>query len=114
MSWNIKTQKDLGLWNSFYRDEGEHGADWFWENFQIKSAPLYKEACWSHIPKVWADDVAELLHTLQDKFDISFVQIKEKFCELIVYYDAPQEQKEEISKLIKATKENMRNKAIHP
>ncbi len=114
MSWNIKTKKDLGLWNSFYRDDGEHGADWFWESFQIKSAPLYEDECWSHIPKVWANDVSELLHTLQSKFNISFVQIKEKFCELIIYYNAPEFQKKEIDKLIKDAKDKMRAKAIHP
>lgn len=110
----IQSKKDLSLWNSFYSDSGEYGADWFWENFNIKSAPRFDDKCWSHIPKVWADDVTELLHSLQSNFDITFVQIKEKFCELVVYYQAPENQREEINKLIKETKDKMCKKAIHP
>jgi len=114
MTWKIQSKKDLGLWNSFYSESGEYGADWFWKNFGIKSSPLYKDECWSHIPKVWAEDVSKLLHTLQSSFDINFIQIKEKFCELVIYYSAPEYQREKINNLIKETKEKMCEKAIHP
>ena len=43
----------------------------------------------SHVPRQWEDDVIVFIRQVQGelKNDITFVQIKEKYCILTVYYD---------------------------
>lgn len=117
---------DLDYWNKklYPRDENAEkwtppkniGADWFWDNFQIKSAPKFREACWFHIPNAWADDVANLITAIRNCFGdgVEFTQIKEKFCYLTVYYSAKAEIRPKVDEMIKHTQAVLRNKGLHP
>ena len=115
---------NLQDWNKkIYRDEsgdfvkGNLGAEEFWEEFGIKSGPKFREACWSHIPSKWADDVRLMLKQVQDELDdrISFRQIKEKFCWLTVYYDAKDEEaKTRMDELIVECQDRLGAKDLHP
>lgn len=98
--WNKKIYRNED--DSFYR-EGELNAEEFWNEFQIKSGPKFREACWSHIPARWADDVRTLLKKVQDELGdkVSFTQIKEKFCQLTIYYSCEDDHaKQRMSELI--------------
>lgn len=110
-------------WNKkLYRDGevvGEHGADWFWDNFQIKSAPKFKDACWYHIPQKWGDIVFEMITELKDKYpDIKFAQIKEKFCCLTVYFDydynIQKDDAEDANHIVEKYREKLRAEGVHP
>ena len=92
-------------------------AQWFWDNFQIRSAPKFKEECWYHIPIAWGDEVTSLInniHTLyQDK--VRFIQIKEKMAWLTVYFRADTKEIEgAVYNIIKTTQETLRKKGLHP
>jgi hypothetical protein len=91
----------LSEWNrKIYRNEddspaeGNLGADEFWDEFQIKSWPKFKDACAFHIPGKWASDVRELLKSIRSELGnkVSFTQIKEKFCELVIYCSCEDEE----------------------
>jgi len=90
-------QMTLNEWNKkvYCDDEGKPldgglGAEEFWNEFQIKSYPKFDNACAYHIPAKWADDVRDLLTTVRKELGdrIKFSQIKEKYCELTIYYKA--------------------------
>ncbi|KKM60740.1 hypothetical protein LCGC14_1538870, partial [marine sediment metagenome] len=74
----------INEWNEkIYRNEdgseveGTLGADEFWDEFQIKSWPKFRDACVSHIPGKWAEDVREFLTRVRDELGdkVQFAQI---------------------------------------
>jgi hypothetical protein len=68
-------------------DDKPLGPQELWDEFGIRSAPLFKDCCWSGVPDGWSSEVRKLITDLQRMVpDISFLQIKEKFRELRVYY----------------------------
>ena len=98
------------------------GAQWFWDNFQIKSAPLYREECWYHIPIAWGDEVHKMITNIRQKFgdQVEFRQIKEKMAWLTVYYRVSEDLadkdkiKENVNQLIQIAQANLRDKDLHP
>lgn len=107
--WNKKLYREGEL-------TGEYGADWFWDNFQIKSAPLFKNACWYHIPKKWGSAVADMVNELKSTHpNIQFAQIKEKFCCLTVYFDNIQKDyAEDVYFIVEKCRERLRAEGVHP
>lgn len=90
-------QMSINEWNRkiYCDDEGNQlsgglGADEFWNEFKIESWPKFPGVCAYHIPAKWADDVRDLISTTQKELGdrIRFIQIKEKYCELTIYYKA--------------------------
>ena len=93
----------------------EIGAEYFWREFGIKSAPLFQEYCWYHIPQDWKDDVSDLIRAIQDRFPrLVFVQIKEKMASLVIYYDCEKEDRDEVKKMIEECRVKLRAKSLHP
>ena len=92
------------------------GANFFWDNFGIKSAPKFRDECYSHIPSLWKDDVSLLIKSLQEKYDnkIDFIQIKEKFAYLTVYYDSSEKDKKDIDNRVEECRNILRSKGLHP
>ena len=90
-------------------------SNWF-NSIGIDSWPNQKNACASHIPAAWKDDVKLMVENIRAKFgdDVKFSQIKEKFVELTVYFDAPEGIKEEVYGEIRACRERLREKEVHP
>ena len=88
-------------WNDIiYKDAGVPiksgiSAQQLWDEFKIKSAPLYRDQCWSHIPGRWADDVRDLIRKVQAELGdkVRFVQIKEKWCFLTVYFESDSDER---------------------
>lgn len=121
---SIDNSDDLMDWNAkLYRDQhpgltGEYGADWFWNELEIKSAPKFKDCCWHHIPKCWADEVKAMVVELREKFpSIEFTQIKEKFCDLTVYWsieDYDSDVSNKVRQVIKKYKNKLRDEGLHP
>lgn len=112
--WNYRIYRDD---NGEFIREGGLGADEFWDEFQIKSGPKFKDACWSHIPAKWADDVRLMLHQAQKELGdrVSFTQIKEKFCYLTVYFGAKDEEaKKRMNELIVECEVRLRAKDLYP
>lgn len=111
-------------WNKkIYRDDdgnmmsGGLHAEELWDEFQIKSGPKFSDACWSHIPEKWADDVRLMISEVQDKFGgkVEFRQLKEKFCSLTVYFSAENDEiREEVNKIISSCIERLQEKGVHP
>jgi hypothetical protein len=112
------TPEELSEWNKkLYQGKKELGADWFWDNFQLKSAPLYPNACWYHIPEDWERPVAILLATIQQKFGdrIELIQVKEKFCTLVVYFSAATDEIYDlIQGAVELTRQELRERGVHP
>jgi len=115
---------DVRDWNyKIYRDEkgefvkGNLGAEEFWDEFGIKSGPKFRDACWSHIPGKWAEDVRLMLTKAQKELGdrVNFTQIKEKMCWLTVYYAAKDDEaKSRMSELIVECQNRLRAKDLHP
>lgn len=110
--WNAKLYK----YNEKNRRPEELRAQWFWDNFNIESAPLFGSACCSHIPTCWGDDVGELIRDIQNRFvnQVRFIQIKEKFACLVIYIETSKEIRIEVNKMIEATIKNLQDKGLHP
>jgi len=112
--WNkIIYRNDDG---SFIKDRGMEAED-FWKEFSIRSAPKFADACWSHIPARWADEVREMLRKAQQELgeQVEFIQIKEKLCRLTVYYSSADDHaKQRMSELITECTEKLINKGVHP
>lgn len=124
-AWNKRFgSRGLDGWNKrIYRNdddsftEGNLGCEEFWNEFQIKSGPKFREACYSRIPGKWADDVRQMLKQAQlelgDK--INYRQIKEKFCCLVVSFDAKDEEAEKrMNELISECQKRLMAKDLHP
>lgn len=94
----------------------ELGAEWFWENWKIKSAPKFRDECWYHIPPAWGPDVHNLVTAIINCFGdkVKFKQIKEKFATLTVYTETDQETRLKISEMVQHTQTVLRNKGLHP
>lgn len=110
--WNNKLYKKGNV-------TGSHGADWFWDNFQIESAPKFEKACWYHIPKKWGDAVSDMINELRGMHpDIKFAQIKEKFCCLTVYFDynynTEKEYAASVNSIVEKYRERLRAEGVHP
>lgn len=114
----------INEWNEkIYRNEdgseveGRLGADEFWDEFQIKSWPKFRDACAFHIPGKWAEDVREFLTRVRDELGdkVQFAQIKEKFCQLTVYNScADEETRERLNELKIECVRNLIKKGVHP
>ena len=114
---------DVSEWNKkIYRNEDgsfiqgeEITPNEFWEKYQIRSGPKFN-ACWSHIPIRWTEDVRNMLSKIRKEFgeQVTFDQIKEKWCSLVIYYSAPDEIKDKVREIIKECKDNLISKGIHP
>ena len=111
---------DISKWNKIiYRDAnnavaegGLSGSDFF-ELFRIESWPTFENAAASHLPGKWVEDVSVLIRTAQKEIpDINFLQIKEKFCVLTIYYDSGDNLKFE--KLKKVCIDRLIKKGVHP
>lgn len=82
----------LDKWNGIIYEQGRKITpllpDELWEKYGIKSWPKFKGACSHHVPDAWADDVRVMIEEIRAKYQdkVVFHQIKEKFCELRVYY----------------------------
>lgn len=115
---------DLNYWNKkIYKDENDKFVEGglrpkdFWEEFGIKSHPIFRGECYSHIPERWADEVRSMIKKAQKRLGdrIKFIQIKEKFCHLTVYFDSSDEEaKKEFLEIKKECVDNLRNKNLHP
>ena len=115
---------DINYWNKkIYRNdddtfvEGGLNAKEFWEEFGIKSGPMFKDCCWSHIPARWADDVRIFIKQVQSELgeQVMFKQIKEKWCNLTVYYSSTdQEAGERMRQLEKECIDRLIAKDLHP
>lgn len=120
----MKPGFDLHTWNRKIYDgpdgkplPGSWNAKELWEKFQIKSGPLFPDACWSFIPAKWVEDVTKLIEDirleLSDK--IEFVQIKEKYGRLTIYYDnCPKEERDRLEEHIERCRYRLREKDLHP
>lgn len=113
---------NIQKWNKIiYRDpnklrKGSLTSEDLWAKFKIKSGPKFKDECWSEIPGVWADDVSDFIKSVQSEFGnkVRFLQIKEKFCELTVYYSSPDNIKKRVHELIEECIEKLIKKGVHP
>jgi hypothetical protein len=116
---------DINEWNEkIYRNsdgkfvEGPSlGPKEFWEEFQIKSGPMFKDACWSHIPVKWTDDVRLFLKQVREELGdrVSFSQIKEKWCELTVYASTKDDAaRDRLCELEKECIDRLIEKGVHP
>jgi hypothetical protein len=115
---------DLEYWNrTIYKDEngkfieGGIKAKELWNEFSIESYPLFKGACYSHIPEKWAEDVRIMLRQIKLELGdrVQFQQIKEKFCELVVYYKAEDDKVyERVKSIISECINRLRDKGIYP
>lgn len=115
---------DIDYWNKkIYKNEdgtfvdGGLNPKQFWEEFGIKSFPLFKDRCYYHIPQRWADDVKIFVKQVQDELGdrIEFTQIKEKWCELTVYYSSKdKEAGERLKELKKECVDRLIEKGVHP
>lgn len=111
--WNKKIYKNED--DSFVG--GGLGAKEFFEEFGIKSGPLFEDKCWSHIPERWADDVRLFIKQVQSelKDQVEFGQIKEKWCRLTVYYCAENENaNKRVKELINECIDRLIAKGVHP
>lgn len=115
---------DIQEWNAIvYKNddgsftEGNLLAKAFWEEFGIKSYPLFKDKCYYHIPAKWADDVRLMIKQIQSELGdrIEFQQIKESWCQLIVYRSAKDKEAENRCREIIAECINrLKEKGLHP
>ena len=115
---------NINYWNQkIYRNsddsfvEGSMGAKEFYEEFGIKSYPLFKDQCYYHVPARWADDVRMFVKQVQSELGdrITFKQIKEKWCWLTVYYSAAdQEADERLKQLERECIDRLIAKDLHP
>jgi hypothetical protein len=93
-----------------------------WESFKIKSAPKFRDACWSEIPVRWTKNVRIMLGKISEEFGdtVTIEQIKEKWCNLTVYFhlcssiDDKDKATKRIQELIKECKENLIYEGVHP
>ena len=126
----LDTMYDVNEWNKkIYKNaddsfvEGDKiTVDELWESFKIRSAPKFRDACWSSVPVRWTEDVRTMLCKISDEFKnkIEIQQIKEKWCYLTVYYklcssiDDKAKAEDRIQELIKECKERLILKGVHP
>ena len=97
--------------------EKSMGADEFWDKFNIKSSPKFRDACWYYVPGVWADDVCEFISAVQEELGdrIEFVQIKEKFCCFNAYVKSKDEgATKRFDELKKECVDKLIAKGVHP
>jgi hypothetical protein len=114
---------DLNYWNEkIYKNPdgswviGGMYAKEFFAEFGIESYPLFENKCYYHIPETWAEDIRIFLKSTKDLGDrIEFKQIKEKFCELTVYYSAKDEEaRATINKLVGECINRLIAKGVYP
>lgn len=99
------------------KDNNALGADEFWKEFKIKSYPKFSGYSYYHIPGVWADEVKEFIWKVQKELgdNINFIQIKEKFCQLVVYFNTPNKDWERrVRKLQDECVEKLIEKGVYP
>lgn len=122
------TREELAKWNNklypkLKTSDGKYkynvpedlGADWFEEMCGIKSAPKYPDQCWSHIPTVWGGTVLTLIKNIKDKYPkVEFIQVKEKFCRLVIYYECVAHERDTIDSMIERCQDILRNQGVHP
>lgn len=111
-TWNAIIYKDNGIpiKSSITSEE-------LWDEFKIKSAPKFMDACWSHIPERWSDEVRQFIIIAQRELGdkIKFAQIKEKFCRLTVYFDTNDEHaRQRMYELIDECIKKLVNRGVHP
>jgi len=115
--------KHIHEWNrKIYRPNGEFekktlSAEDLWDKFKIKSGPKFMDACWSDVPNVWVDDVSDFILKVQEelKDKIEFTQIKEKFCQLTVYFTSADENtRKRMNELIEECIGKLIKKGVHP
>lgn len=87
--------------------------------FGIACHPIVKGASYSHIPDKWAEDVRIMLVKLRNEFDglITITQVKEKYCELVVYWDTNPGcivDKKAVKKIINDCIITLKSKKIYP
>lgn len=118
------TPDELHKWNSkLYGLGGELGAEWFWTRHRIRSAPKFRDECWSHIPHLWEGAVTKLITKIQKTYGnkVEFRQIKEKYIHLTVYYQVAEEVglieadkiQSEVDKMIKEAQDELRKLGLH-
>lgn len=118
---------DLGEWNKkLYGDRFMQKENYtrfdelLWKTFKIKSWPLFRDACAYHIPDLWREDVIKFIYKVRGGLGdrITFTQIKEKYCHLVVYYHPKDKEDEEAKRLIKEWVkeciESLIQKGLHP
>ena len=112
------TREELAKWNQILHPEYpvvELGAEWLWTEFGIKSAPKFDNECWSHVPECWGDDLKQLIPAIKDKYpDVQFLQIKEKYCSLTIYFSSSPHDRESIDVMIEKCQDVLRRKGLHP
>lgn len=112
--WNKVIYKDA---NGDWAKGNEITVDEFWDKFQIKSWPKFKDGCACHVPVKWADDVRVMLTRARNELGdrIDFRQIKEKWCTLTVYYSAADEvAQNRMKELISECVEQLQIKKVYP
>lgn len=111
--WNKKIYRNE---DDSFVDGDQITADELWDEFQIKSHPKFRGSCYSHIPIRWTEDVRSMLRRIRDEFGdkVEFSQIKEKWCNLTIYYSAPDEIKDRVREIIVECKDSLISKGIHP
>ena len=111
-------------WNAIIYPSNEKGedirhglsaSDW-WDRFQIKSYPKFRNVCAYRCPATWIEDVTWMVEETRKRFGdkVEFNQIKEKFCILTVYFSADEDTKEKMYELIAETKARLVAKGVHP
>lgn len=107
----------LDEWNRKLYGESGWGAEEFWLELQLKSWPKFENECAYHIPAAWTEDVTVLVKTIQQELGdrITFQQIKEKYCDLVVYFSSKDtEAGDRARELIRECIANLINKGVHP
>jgi hypothetical protein len=111
--WNDKIYRNA---DDSFVGGGMHAQE-FWDEFKIKSYPLFEGRCYFFIPERWAEDVRLFIKQVQTelKDKVEFGQIKEKFCWLTVYYTSFGEDTDvRIKELIDECIDRLILKGVHP
>jgi hypothetical protein len=116
---------DVNYWNNVIYKEAdgtqaqgnEITVDELWDKFQIKSWPKFKDGCVYNLPSKWSDDIRVMLTKVMAELGsrIGFMQIKEKWCKLTVYYKAADDAaKNRMQELIAECIEQLQIKKVYP
>ena len=112
--WNAKIYKDE---NGNFVEGEKLDDEVLWNEFGIKSWPKFRDACASHLPVKWTEDVRLLLKQTKEELGdkITFDQIKEKWCYLTIYFKAADEQAaKRFNELEQECVQRLIDKGIHP
>jgi len=108
--WNKKIYKHSNV-------KSKPFSEVLWNAFEIKSWPLFKDACSYHVPDLWREEVIKLIYKTRNVLGdrIQFSQIKEKFCYLTIYYSAKDDEaKQLMESFVEECRKNLIEKGIHP